>query len=82
MVGDKLPLDLESAVFDVPGAGGWLQHARDHQVPVLEHDDPQSAARYACVNLGEPYFPEQLAGQAVGIDMDIGDALRTLCGRS
>ena len=39
-------------------------------------------ARYACVNLGEPYFPEQLAGQAVGIDMDIGDALRTLCGRS
>lgn len=39
-------------------------------------------ARYACVNLGEPYFPEQLAGQAVGIDMDIRDALRALCGRS
>ena len=39
-------------------------------------------ALYACVNLGEPYFSEQLAGQAVGIDMDIGDALRALCGRS
>ena len=35
-------------------------------------------ARYACINLGEAYFPEQLDGQAVGIDMDIGDALKAL----
>ena len=35
-------------------------------------------ARYACINLSEAYFPEQLDGQAVGIDMDIGDALKAL----
>ena len=39
-------------------------------------------ARYACVNLGEAYFPEQLGDRALGLDMDIGEALRSLRKRS
>ena len=39
-------------------------------------------AHYACVNLGEAYFPEQLGDRALGLDMDIGDALRSLGERS
>ena len=39
-------------------------------------------ARYACVNLGEAYFPEQLGDRALGLDMDIGEALRSLIERS
>ena len=39
-------------------------------------------ARYVCINLGEAYFPEQLGDRALGLSMDIGDALRFLSDRS
>ena len=39
-------------------------------------------ARYACMNLGEAFFPEQLGARAVGVDMDIGKALKSLLAMS
>ena len=35
-------------------------------------------ARYACINLSEAYCPEQLGVRAMGLKMDIGEALRSL----
>ena len=39
-------------------------------------------SRYACINKGEAYYPEQLGDRAIGLDMDIGEALRSLKERS
>ena len=39
-------------------------------------------SRYACVNLGEPFYPDQLGDRAIGLDMDVGLALRSICGMS
>ena len=37
------------------------------------------AASYACINRGEAACPEDIAGQAICIDADIGEILGRLC---
>lgn len=40
-------------------------------------DNPH--ATYACVNLGESYAPQAIAGRSILVDADIAQALRQLC---
>jgi NAD-dependent SIR2 family protein deacetylase len=46
--------------------------------PFWQYTKENPKAFYACINKGEAYCPEEIADQAVCMDVDIGEALRKL----